>query len=131
MAGSCAPPPGPADRFRAPAHCRTAVRLAALAAAGYGYVSFVMCGRPPFSSAPEGSWEFLKLVLAAMILAPLLDGWIARPWTRPAPDLWWGWIGFFLALHFQWIPRYARIDFALDRSLFRGGTALQIGRAHV
>lgn len=124
MIESSAHPPGPPERFLAPWHCRTAIRLAALAAAGYGYVSFVMCGRPPCASAPGGSWEFPKLIITTMILAPLLDGWIARPWARPARDLWFGLTAFFLALHFQWIPRYAHVDFALDSSLFRGGTGL-------
>ncbi len=117
------PVPESTQRFLAPWQYRTALRLVALATAGYGYVSLVLCGRPPLASAPDGSWEFLKLILTTLILAPLLDGWITRPWTRSARDLRWGLIGFFLALHFQWIPRYAHIDFTLDPSLFSGGTA--------
>lgn len=118
--------PESAEKFLAPWRPLYALRFAALAAAGYGYVSHVMCGRPPFSSAPEGSWELLKLIALIMLLLPLLNGWIARSWTWPAPDLRRGLICFFLTLHFQWIPRYTNIDFALNSSLLHGGMALPV-----
>ena len=118
--------PESAKKFLAPWRPLYALRLAALAAAGYAYVSYVMCGRPPFSSAPDGSWELLKLIALTLLVLPLLNGWIARPWTWSAPDLRRGLIFFFLTLHFQWIPRYTNIDFALNASLLHSAMALPV-----
>ncbi len=58
-----------------------------------------------------------------LLLQPLLNGWIARPWARADRDLRWGLLSFVLALHWQWIPRYTGVDFSLNASLLRGRMA--------